>query len=144
MKIIYILMLTLLLASCGSSPSVENESNEASEAAVEETTNQINAEINNLDVDSNTWVTESDLNIDKVVKIDAKYKNPKWDVDMVISYTLADNWTIKTIDVSATTYDLKKYNDAIQVLVGKTIDDAKKFEISWGSLVTEAFRNAIK
>lgn len=147
MKIIYLLMFTLLLASCGNSWSTENESIVVDESAMEETTNQINEEIDSLNTETDSdWIalTESNSNNWEVVKLDAKYNNPKGEVDMSISYTLSESGTIETIEVTATTYDLEDFNTAAQDLVGKTLEDAKNFEKAGASLTNEAFKNAIK
>ncbi|MDP2090231.1 MAG: hypothetical protein Q8K30_01415 [Candidatus Gracilibacteria bacterium] len=147
MKIIYLLMFTLLLASCGNSGSTENESIVVDESAMEETTNQINEEIDSLNTETDSdgiALTESNSNNGEVVKLDAKYNNPKGEVDMSISYTLSESGTIETIEVTATTYDLEDFNTAAQDLVGKTLEDAKNFEKAGASLTNEAFKNAIK
>lgn len=77
MKIIYILIVAILLASCSSSSRFDNDQNIVDEAAVEETTNQINKEINNLNSNlDNNWVTitESTWSTWSIVKIVEKSK----------------------------------------------------------------------
>ncbi len=146
MKIIYLLMLTLLLASCGSTQNKDTENTVTDQAAIEDTTKQINEEINNLNADTETWVAieESSSSTWDVVKLDATYSNQNWPVDMWITYSLSDAWIIESIEVTATVYDMTDYNKAAQVLVGKTLEDAKKFEVAWASLTNEAFKKAIK
>ncbi len=77
-------------------------------------------------------------------KINAFYKNPKTQVDMIIEYSLDEEGKIEKINANATTYDLTKFDENIQILVWKTIDEAKETYISWGSLTTKAFKEAIK
>ncbi len=144
MKIIYVLMLTLLLASCGGSDKVENNNNIVDEIVIEETTNQIDEELNNLEMNIDSDISNELLKTNEVIKIDAKYNNPKWEVDMLVSYVLDSNWIIESMDISASNFDLSNFNSEAQILIWKTIDDAKQFEVAGGSLTTEAFRNALK
>ena len=129
----YLLILTVFIASCGA--KVE-ETTKIEDEITTEVTTEMNNELASLD--------ETNTSESNIVKLDAKYTNPAWEVDMVINYTLDENSKIETIDVSATTYDLKDFNTSIQTLVGKTIDEAKTADIAGGSLTTEAFKKALK
>ncbi len=133
MKYLYLLILTVFIASCGA--KVDETKVVEDENAIE-ISNQINAELETL--------VEDAANTSKLTRLDAKYTNPTWEVDMVIDYTLDSEWKIETIDVSATTWDLKDYNTAVQTLVGKTIEEAKTADIAGWSLTTEAFKKALK
>ncbi len=133
MKYLYLLILTVFIASCGA--KVDETKVVEDENAIE-ISNQINAELETL--------VEDAANTSKVTRLDAKYTNPAWEVDMVIDYTLDSEWKIETIDVSATTYDLKDFNTAAQVLIGKTLEEAKTADIAGGSLTNEAFKKALK
>lgn len=132
MKYLYLLILTVFIASCGAKV-------DETTVVQDEATSEVVAEINNEVETLNETNTESN-----VIKLDAKYTNPAGEVDMVINYTLNEDGTIATINTTATTYDLSQFNEAIQTLVGKTIEEAKSAEIAWGSLTTEAFKNALK
>lgn len=132
MKYLYLLLLTVFIASCGAKV-------DETKVVEDETTTEVVTEINN-ELENLNEVTP----IKNIVKLDAKYNNPAWEVDMVIDYTLDDNGVIETIDVSATTYDLTEFNESIKILVWKTIEEAKNTEITWGSLTTEAFKKALK
>lgn len=132
MKYLYLLLLTVFIASCGAKV-------DETKVVEDETTTEVLADINN-ELDT----LEVDENIADITKIDAKYTNPAWEVDMVINYTLDWSGTIATINTTATTYDLSQFNDAIQSLVWKTIEEAKNTEITWGSLTTDAFKKALK
>lgn len=136
MKYLYLIILTVFITSCWAQIQEESKIVVEDQNTIE-VTNEINNEISNLDV------TFED-NSTKITKLDAKYTNPAGEVDMVISYSLDSEWKIDTIDVSATTYDLKDFNTAAQVLVGKTIDEAKDTEIAGWSLTTHAFKDALK
>ncbi|MDD2908001.1 MAG: hypothetical protein PHH98_05145 [Candidatus Gracilibacteria bacterium] len=134
MKYLYILIVTIFLASCGA--SVEENKITTTDENTTEVTNDINSEVNSLD--------EQNEDTSKVTKIEANYTNPAGPVDMVISYSLDSEGKIETIDLSATTFDLTEYNKSAQVLVGKTIDEAKITGIAGASLLNEAFKNALK
>lgn len=137
MKYLYLLVLTVFIASCGN--KVEENTKELEiEKVTTEVVSDIDNELKNLESDS---FKESDID---VVKIDATYTNPAWEVDMIINYSLDENSKIKTIDVDATTYDLKEFNTSIQSLIGKTIEEAKSADIAGWSLTTEAFKKALK
>ncbi len=139
MKYIYTLVAVLFLASCtAQNTEIEKETTEAT-TATEKTTSEIDNEISNIEMD------EDDKEMDsKVVKLDATYSNPQTEVDMVIDYTLDSENKIETINVSATTYDLTEYNKAVQVVVGKTVEEASEASIAGGSLTNTAFKDAIK
>ncbi len=135
MKYLYLLIVTIFIASCGT--KIEEEKMVSDDKNTVEVTNEINNEVKNLDIAFDDTLT-------KMVKLDAKYKNPAWDVDMVISYSLDNEWKIEVINLDAPNFDLKDYNTAAQVLVGKTIEEAKNTWIAGWSLITEAFKNALK
>ncbi len=136
MKYLYLLVLSVFLVSCGAkAPEITTE------VDVENITNEVVSEINSeLETIEDEMVPVKDI-----VKIDATYTNPAWEVDMVINYTLSDTGVIETIEVSATTYDLTEFNEEVKSqLVWKTIEEAKNTEVAWGSLTTEAFKKALK
>lgn len=136
MKYLYLLVISVFLVSCGAkAPETTTE------VDVENITNEVVSEINSeLETIEDEMVPVKDI-----VKIDATYTNPAWEVDMVINYTLSDTGVIETIEVSATTYDLTEFNEEVKSqLVWKTIEEAKNTEVAWGSLTTEAFKKALK
>ncbi|MDD3144826.1 MAG: hypothetical protein PHV23_01820 [Candidatus Gracilibacteria bacterium] len=135
MKYLYLLIVTIFIASCGT--KIEEEKMVSDDKNTVEVTNEINNEVKNLDIAFDDTLT-------KMVKLDAKYKNPAGDVDMVISYSLDNEGKIEVINLDAPNFDLKDYNTAAQVLVGKTIEEAKNTGIAGGSLITEAFKKALK
>ena len=143
MKYLYTILAVMILASCTNTEkeTTEVETSDKS-TAVERTVSDIDDEISNID--ENETSNDEDLVDNKVVKLDAPYKNPKVDVDMTIEYTLDSENKIETINVAATTYDLTKFNDAAQVVVGKTIEEAKEATIAGWSLTNEAFKAALK
>jgi len=63
---------------------------------------------------------------------------------MTIEYSLDTDGKIETINVSATTYDITGFNTAAQVVIGKTIEEAKEASIAGGSLTNSAFKDALK
>ena len=164
MKYIYTLIALMILASCTSTETDNTTKTESREnsAVVEKTVSDIDTELSNIDEDEDeieavtnvefeakdeTEVVtdvEVEASNNKVVKLDAPYKNPKVEVDMTISYLLDDENKIKTISVDATTYDLTEFNEAAQVVVGKTIEEAKEVYIAGWSLTNEAFKSALK
>lgn len=138
MKYLYLLVLSVFLVSCGAKAPEQT-----TDLDVENITNEVVSEINS-ELETIENVPTTNTNSD-VMKIDAKYNNPAWEVDMTIDYTLSENGTIETIEVSATTYDLTEFNEEVKnQLIGKTIEEAKTANIAWGSLTTEAFKKALK
>lgn len=89
-------------------------------------------------------ISEEKTAEDTVVKLDARYSNPQKEVDMTIEYSLDNENKIKTIQISATNFDISKYNSAVQVVIWKTIEEAKNASISGGSLTIQAFKDALK
>jgi len=132
MKYLYLLILTVFIASCGAKV-------EETTKIEDETTTEVVADINN---ELETLVV--DENITDITKVDAKYNNSAWEVDMVINYTLDWSGSIATINTTSTTYDLSQFNDEIQTLVGKPLSEAQNLEVAWSSLTTEAFKKALK
>ena len=136
MKYLYLLILSVFLVSCGAKAPEQT-----TDLDVENITNEVVSEINSeLETIEDEMVPVKDI-----VKIDARYNNPAWEVDMVINYTLSDAGIIETIEVSATNYDLTEFNEEVKSqLVGKTINEAQNIEIAWSSITTEAFKKALK
>ncbi len=139
MKYIYTLVLVTFLASC-TNPWVNNDNTTQTWSPVSEVTNQeLEDEMDN----SFSWTT-IEWEEDKIEKIEASYKNPKTEVDMVINYSTDDNNNIEFIEASATTYDISWFNEQIQYLVGQPVSEAENVYISGSSLTSEAFSSAIK
>lgn len=132
MKYLYLLLLTVFIASCGA--KVE-ETTKIEDEATTEVTTEMNNELETLVVDKN---------IIEIQKVDAKYNNSAWEVDMFINYTLDWSGNIQTINTTSTTYDLSQFNDEIQTLVGKPLSEAQNLEVAWSSLTTDAFKKALK
>ncbi len=137
MKNIYILILFVFLASC-TNQETANENME---------NNNTNEQIENEMENSFSWDNQNsneDTTNNKVEKLDASYKNPKTEVDMVINYSLNENNTIESINVNATTFDVSEFNEKIQYLVWEDIEEAEDVYISGSSLTSEAFVDTIK
>ena len=77
-------------------------------------------------------------------KINADYTNPRWAVDMVIEYSLDEEWNISEINTQASRYDLAQFNEKVQDVVWKSLEEASTTYFSGSSLTTEAFQKAIK
>ncbi|QFR38838.1 hypothetical protein A9Q91_01215 [Candidatus Gracilibacteria bacterium 28_42_T64] len=149
MKYIYIIMVTLILASCSNNVVVEDSE------VVEKTTSDIDTELLVLDTEDtdnseteseegNIEAEEENIEEKKVVKLSAKYNNPQQEVDMMVNYSLDENDKIKTIEVIASNWDLSDFNTAAQVVIGKTLKEASDASIAGASLTTAAFNNALK
>jgi len=67
MKYLYLLIVTIFIASCGT--KIEEEKMVSDDKNTVEVTNEINNEVKNLDIAFDDTLT-------KMVKLDAKYKNP--------------------------------------------------------------------
>lgn len=137
MKYIYTIVLTIFLASCTTS-NVENNTNEDS-PIVEITNNDIESELENLLYNEDSEITKSE-----VIKLNSAYRNPAWKVDMVVSYSVDENGFITTISADATKYNVSSFNEWLQSLVGKTLEDAESFQLAGSSIASEAFTFALK
>ncbi len=140
MKYLYTLVLVAFLASCAN-PSVNQENSEntqtGSEMNTEAETNQ------NIENEMDATFNESN-ETNEVERLDATYRNPETEVDMVVEYNLDENDIIQSINATATTYDINKFNEKIQYLVGEPIEEAEEVYVSGSSLSSEAFVTAIK
>lgn len=79
MKYLYLLIVTIFIASCGT--KIEEDKIVSEDQNTIEVTNEIDNEVKNLDVTFDDTLT-------KMTKLDAKYTNPAGDVNMVINYSL--------------------------------------------------------
>ena len=158
MKAFYIVLLLVFLASCGSevveesvevlptveAPVIEMPQVDRINDALDELPQEIIEEIEAEDaVEENDEVSEEVMEA-KVVKLEAPYTNPKGPVDMVIEYSLDSEGKVETIDVSATTYDLSKFNISIQAVVGMSIEEASEYYVSGSSLTTASYQAALQ
>ena len=138
MKYLISVLAIALLASCGAKNTETKPTNSG--------TSSTNTEINK-ELDSMTGSQTSDkgaANSDKVVKFNADYKAPSWNVTMNVSYELDDSGKIKTIDIQSSA-NFKWFDEkAEKELLGKTIEEASKLYISGASLASNAFKKAIK
>lgn len=142
MKYFYILFALAFLASCS---TAETEvSPEVSNTTVEQTTlNELDSEMSELP--SEESVENTDISASSEIQIlQAPYTNPAGPVDMQVAYTLDTAGKIEAIDISATTYDLSQYNEAMQSVVGMTLAEASEYSVSGSSLTGAAFRAAVK
>lgn len=142
MKAFYAVFLLVFLASCWSESVVEAPISETPDSAVEQTVDDIETEMNDMPEEisnDETASTESEVQV-----LDAGYTNPKGSVDMEVEYTLAEDDTIASIGVTASTYDVSGFNGAIQDVVGMTIEEASDTYVSGSSLTSAAFNNALK
>ena len=125
MKYLISLLTIALLASCGAKNTETKPTNSGTSS-----TSQIS--------------DKGAANSDKVVKFNADYKAPSWNVTMNVSYELDDSGKIKTIDIQSSA-DFKWFDEkAEKELLGKTIEEASKLYISGASLASNAFKKAIK
>ena len=133
MKVFLLLFLVMFLVSCGANtPVVEETQTDTDETQMQE-------EIDNLEM------SEEDMS--KVETINYSYTNPAQEVNMKIEYSLDENNTIQTLDITSDNWDkLGDFNTAAkEKLVGMTLEQASEVGvISGSSLTTEAFKEAIK
>ena len=140
MKYLSIIIFISLLTSCW-------VNTEEKVTATQKTTTEINNELDNLNTNiENNKNNEEEENEEKVVKIDATFNHPKQEVDMVVSYSVDKNNIINSIDVSATNWDLSKFNKEAQNFIWKSLSEISETTeiISWQSLTTDAFKKALK
>ena len=147
MKAFYAVFLLVFLASCGSEVVVETATPETPEVVVEQTVEDMEAEMNDMpeEIIEDEIMEDETASVESEVQVlDAGYTNPKGPVDMQVEYTLAWDGTIASIDVSATSYDVSSFNNSIQSVVGMTIQEASESYVSGSSLTSAAFNNALK
>lgn len=141
MKIFYGLSLLILLTSCTTTTEnnvTPNETNLPETVIEDTTTDEVLNDMSGATDELNETVEN------EVISLEAPYKNPQADVDMVVSYSLDAEGNIETMHLSATTWDISKYDESVQALVWQPIDAAESFYISGASLATDAFNAAIK
>lgn len=81
----------------------------------------------------------------KVVELSTTYISPKTEVIMNISYILDENNTFSKIEVTSPNYThMPKFHNGVQDLIGSTVEDAIKFNVSGSSLSTVAFQKVLK
>lgn len=158
MKYLYTVLAILILASCTTTDNnndviemtdikaaietTTDNNNDVIEmtdikTAIETTTNEIDNEI--VDIELNDKESE-----EKMISIDAFYTNPQQEVNMIINYKLNSEDKIESMDVSASNWELKEFNNAVQNVVGMTLEEASEASIAGWSLTLEAFKNALK
>lgn len=134
MKILSILFLITLLASCGTTTTPEQ-----TQPVVEDQANEME---NNMSEFDNEEIDEN-----KMETIEYSYTNPAQEVNMVIDYSLNSQDKIESINVSATNWDkLGDFNTAVKSnLIGLTLEEASEMPtVSGASITSEAFKEAIK
>lgn len=159
MKAFYVVFFLVFLASCGSEAVVETATLETPKAAVEQTVEDMEAEMDDMpeEIMEDETVEEASVEDDeasqdnettvgesKVEVLSAPYTNPAGLVDMQIEYSLDNDGNIASIDVSATTYDLTQFNQGAQAVIGMTPEEAADYTFSGSSLTGPAFNDAMK
>lgn len=135
----YIIFLIILIAISSCTDNKEETTKNIESNNDVELISDINNEVDSLN-------TEDISSNNEIIKLDAKYNNARGEVDMTINYSLDNESKIKTIEIDATTYNLKDFNKKAQSLIWKTIEEAKNTELNvgWASLTNDAFKNALK
>lgn len=136
MKYISLIALILILASCSINEETKQETTVAIDST-QEAISDINSELAHLD-------TLSEENTNKMKKISKVYTNEQADVQMEVWYMLDQQGKIEQISISASNWDLSGANEAAQVLVGKTLQEAIDADMAGWSLTTPAVKSALK
>ncbi len=134
MKILSILFLITLLASCGTTTTPEQAPPVVEDQASEMDNNM--SEFDNEEMDEN-----------KMETIEYSYTNPAQEVNMVIDYSLDSEGKIDSINVSATNWDkLGDFDTAVKSnVIGLTLEEASEMStVSGASITSEAFKEALK
>ncbi len=134
MKILSILFLVALLASCGTTTTPEQ-----TQPVVEDQTNEMENNMSEFD--------NEEMDEDKMETIEYSYTNPAQEVNMVIDYSLNSEDKIESINVSATNWDkLGDFDAAVKSnVIGLTLEEATQMPtVSGASITSEAFKEAIK
>lgn len=99
----------------------------------------------NEQISQETEKIGGNMSENELKEISAEYKNPKTTVDMMIKYKLDENWKIDSLSVDASTYNISKFQKQVEEkAIWKTLKEASEIYISWQSLTTKAFQDAIK
>lgn len=134
MKILSILFLVALLASCGTTTTPEQ-----TQPVVEDQANEM---------ENNMWEFDNEeMDENKMETIEYSYTNPAQEVNMVIDYSLNSEDKIESINVSATNWDkLGDFDAAVKSnVIGLTLEEATQMPtVSGASITSEAFKEAIK
>ncbi|MCH8518822.1 hypothetical protein LAT59_03625 [Candidatus Gracilibacteria bacterium] len=142
MKLLPLLLLLAVLASCGTQTPAENiEENETNEEITvpvddEEYLDSISDELDGMDNN------ETSMN-NEVIEFDSAYRNPAGDVDMIVKMEV-NNGVIEAIEANATTWDVSDFSTALQSLIGSPVEEGETFYAAGSSIASEAFNNAIK
>ncbi|MGB2110848.1 MAG: FMN-binding protein [Patescibacteria group bacterium] len=135
MKILSVLFLVTLLASCGTTSTTPEQTQPIIEDQASEMDNNM-SEFDNEEMDEN-----------KMETIEYSYTNPAQEVNMVIDYSLNSEDKIESINVSATNWDkLGDFDAAVKSnVIGLTLEEASEMPtVSGASITSEAFKEAIK
>lgn len=107
---------------------------------IEETTDDIDAALEEIDDNTSDESTAKDL-----IEISTTYTNPATEAIMNIALEVDDNNTITSIEVTSPNYKgMRQFNSAAQAVVGKSLQEASEFYVSGSSLASPAFQKAIK
>ena len=145
MKLLPIIILLAVLASCGAqTPETDVAQEPMDEITIptdDELLDDMSSDLNEME----TGETESDMTSfeNEVLEFDAAYRNPAGPVDMIVAMQVQDG-VIQSISASATSYDVSWFSDKLQTLVGSTVAEAESFYAAGSSLASEAFNNAVK
>lgn len=123
------------------------ESDDISETMEKEETSREQQEVEASEEEptQETPVVEEQAAAPKVVQLATTYNNPKWEVDMNISYTLGSDGKISQISVTSPNYSgMTQVNSKVQAVIGMSVKEASDFYISGSSLATPAFQKALK
>lgn len=134
MKILSILFLVALLASCGTTTTPEQ-----TQPVVEDQANEMENNMSEFD--------NEEMDENKMETIEYSYTNPAQEVNMVIDYSLNSEDKIESINVSATNWDkLGDFDAAVKSnVIGLTLEEASEMPtVSGASITSEAFKEAIK
>lgn len=134
MKILSILFLVALLASCGTTTTPEQ-----TQPVVEDQANEMENNMSEFD--------NEEMDENKMETIEYSYTNPAQEVNMVIDYSLNSEGKIESINVSATNWDkLGDFDAAVKSnVIGLTLEEASEMPtVSGASITSEAFKEAIK
>lgn len=128
----YILPILMIMFLAGCSNNTNNENSDL--------TWNLNQQIN-----QETEKVWENTNENALKEISAEYKNPKTTVDMTIKYKLDENWKIDSLSVNASTFDISKFKKQVEEkAIWKTLKEASWIYVSWQSLTSKAFQDAIK
>jgi len=109
--------------------------------AVDDTTSDIDDAVEQIE----TQDESADSSETSLIELSTSYTNPAMEAVMNIAIEVDSDNIIESISITSPNYKwMPKFNDGVQGLVGKSLEEASEFYVSGSSLASPAFQKALK